>query len=121
MTDKRAEARLMCADMIEVSWQDASARTRSATAVLEDISKTGACLQLESPLPVGSQVGWSSEERSFSGVVRYCTFREIGYFAGVEFEPDSKWTPESYLPAHLLDVTTLVEEPKGPSPAKPPQ
>jgi hypothetical protein len=40
--------------------------------------------------------------------VRYCVYREIGYFAGVEFEPQSKWSRKTYKPQHLLDLQQLV-------------
>jgi hypothetical protein len=42
------------------------------------------------------------------GKVRYCVFREIGYFLGVEFEPGNRWSLRSYKPQHLLDPRKLV-------------
>src|SRR5690349_11279370 len=38
MEERRTEVRMLCADIVEVSWQERSGRKRQATGVLEDIS-----------------------------------------------------------------------------------
>jgi len=48
----------------------------------------------------------------FTGRVRYCVYREIGYFVGVEFEPESRWSKETYQPQHLLDLQRLMKRVK---------
>jgi hypothetical protein len=40
--------------------------------------------------------------------VRYCIYREIGYFVGVQFTAGSKWTRKQFEPQHLLDLERLV-------------
>jgi hypothetical protein len=42
------------------------------------------------------------------GIVRYCVFREIGYFLGVEFEDGCRWSQRHFRPQHLLDPRKLV-------------
>ena len=42
------------------------------------------------------------------GRVRYCVFREIGYFIGIEFQPGNKWSQRLFRPMHLLDPRRLV-------------
>jgi hypothetical protein len=108
MAERRAELRSMCADMIEVRWRDRGGRSRRATALLEDISPSGACLQLEASVPAGVEIRWECPNHEFIGRVRYCSYREIGYFAGVEFEPSAKWSRRAYLPRHLLDLKRLL-------------
>jgi hypothetical protein len=54
MQERRSEVRMLCADMVDVSWKDSSGKTRRATALLEDISHSGACLQLETAVPLGA-------------------------------------------------------------------
>jgi len=98
----------MCADMIEVRWRDKTGKSRSATALLEDISPSGACLQLETAVPAGVEINWDCPNQEFVGRVRYCSYREIGYFAGVEFDPGAKWSKRAYLPRHLLDLKRLL-------------
>lgn len=99
---------MLCADMVELSWKDGSGRDWRAMALLEDISASGACLQMESAVPLGVEVQWRSPKQEFSGYVRYCVYREIGFFLGVEFEVSSKWSRKSYRPQHLLDLRSLV-------------
>lgn len=108
MQERRTEARMLCADMVEVTWEEGSGRKRQYTGLLEDISSSGACLQLETAVPLGVEIHWRSPKREFTGVVRYCVFREIGYFIGVEFDPDSKWSKQAYKPQHLLDLKKLM-------------
>ncbi len=108
MQDRRTEARMMCADMVEVAWKDSAGRRRRSMALLEDIARSGACLQLETPLPEGIDIQWNSSGQSFRGRVRYCVYREIGYFAGIEFNPTSKWSDTAYSPQHLFDPRRLL-------------
>ena len=95
--------------MVEVCWEERSGKLRRATALLEDISASGACIQLEMPVPLGVEIRWTSPKPEFKGRVRYCIYREIGYFAGVEFESKSRWSKSVFMPRHLLDPQTLVK------------
>jgi hypothetical protein len=113
MQDRRSEARMLCADMIEVDWTDLAGNSARSLALLEDISPSGACLQLETALPVAAQVRWDSPKQSFQGNVKYCVYREIGYFVGVQFEQTCKWSKRTYKPQHLLDLKRLTEPGKN--------
>jgi hypothetical protein len=112
MQERRTEVRMLCADMVEVCWKDQAGRARKATGLLEDISASGACLQMETDVPLEAQIHWESPQQAFAGRVRYCVYREIGYFIGVEFEPESRWSKETYRPQHLLDLQRLMERGK---------
>jgi hypothetical protein len=106
--ERRSEARMLCADMLEVRWKDRAGKEHKATALLEDIASSGACLQLETPIPLGVEIGWDSPKQFFAGYVRYCVYREIGYFIGVEFGKASRWSKNTYRPQHLLDLKRMV-------------
>jgi len=95
--------------MLEIRWEEANGGKRRAVALLEDISQSGVCLQMESPIPVGAEIFWKSAHQEFAGVVRRCTYREIGYFVGVEFSPGFQWSEESFHPQHLINVQELAE------------
>lgn len=118
MQERRSEIRLLCADLVEVHWKDASGKSHRTSALLEDISVSGACLQMEAPMPVGARVCWSGpaargkarRSKEFVGVVRYCEYQEIGYYLGVEFESTSKWSRRKYRPRHLLDWKRLLKQ-----------
>lgn len=108
MTERRTEPRMLCADLVDVRWKDKTGKGRRVIANLEDISSSGACLQLDEQVAPGTEVHVSYPRGEFVGVVRYCMFREIGYFVGLEFAPDSKWSKDDYKPMHLLDPRTLM-------------
>lgn len=107
MQERRSEARLLCADVVRVSWKTPHSKAHKTSALLEDISASGACLQTEAPVPVGAQVCWRSPKKEFRGTVRYCEYQEIGYFVGVEFDTGSKWSRKAFKPQHLLDLEIL--------------
>ena len=114
MRDRRSEIRMLCADMVEVGWIDNEGKRGQALALLEDISPSGACLQLEMAIPMAAQVSWESPKQMFNGSVRYCVYREIGYFVGVQFDESCKWSKKTFRPQHLLDLKRLMNAgPKG--------
>ena len=100
---------MMCADLVDVRWRDKSGRSRRAVANLEDISASGVCLQVDVQVPLTTVVRISYPQGEFLGVVRYCQFKEIGYYLGVQFEGGSKWSKMRFKPQHLLDPRRLVK------------
>jgi hypothetical protein len=111
MRDRRSETRLLCADLVEVQWRTKNGRKHSIVANLEDISSSGACLQLDEPVPVYSIVKITYPTGNFEGTVRYCVYREIGYFVGIQFEPGYRWSQKEFEPQHLLDPRVLDTDP----------
>ncbi|MBL0156495.1 MAG: PilZ domain-containing protein [Bryobacterales bacterium] len=107
MKEQRSEERNLCADLVEIHWKDSSGRNRQATANLEDISPSGLCLQVDVPIPVYSEVRITYPSGEYTGVVRYCQFKEIGHYVGVQFEPGCRWSKTEYNPLHLLDLGEL--------------
>ena len=100
--------RMLCADMIDVRWKARSGTEQWTTAILEDISSSGACLQVEEPIPLGVEIHWDQPRQKFQGYVRYCVYQEIGYFVGVEFDASFKWSKKAFKPQHLLDLQTMM-------------
>lgn len=108
--ERRSEVRMLCADMVEVSWSDDSGRARRATALLEDIARSGACLQFEHPVPIDTEVRIKCPNETLEGTVRYCVYREIGYFVGVKFSPGFQWSRRQFEPEHLLDLEEMMKK-----------
>ena len=108
MLERRIETRLLCADLVDVQWKDQTGRVRRGVANLEDISLSGASLQVERPVPLGTPFRITYTNGTLMGTVKYCVFREIGYFLGVEFEPGHQWSQRNFRPQHLLDPRHLV-------------
>jgi len=69
-------------------------------------------VQLDVPIPLRVGIRVQCGENSLEGVVRYCIYREIGYFTGIEFAPDHRWNRQEFEPQHLLDLSMLVEREK---------
>lgn len=109
MAERRFETRMMCADLVDVRWKDKAGRSREVTAILEDISLSGACLQFDAAVPLKTNVMISYPKGELQGRVRYCVFREIGYFVGIEFAPDCRWSRAQFRPQHLLDLRQLLD------------
>jgi len=110
MVERRSEARLLCADLVQVEWTEHSGRKRRTVANLEDISRSGAGLQVDTEIPLNTRVSIYLPNKHLTGVVRYCVFREIGYFTGVRFEEGQKWSERDYTPLHMFDPRKLVVE-----------
>jgi hypothetical protein len=108
MEDRRIEPRLMCAELVELEWRDKSGRQRSEMANLEDLSVFGACIQCENLVKRGTPVVIRYGNGELPGVVRYCFYRDEGYFLGIEFSEGCKWSSEHFQPKHLLDFRALV-------------
>lgn len=108
MPERRAEARFLCADLVRVEWCDRVGKARSTSAVLEDISPSGACLQFEKSVPLETVLHVRHSKGELVGRVKYCLFRDIGYFVGVQFAPAKRWSRDAYAPEHLLDLEQLV-------------
>jgi len=106
MKERRAELRLWCSDLIKARLE--GAEPVELMANLEDISPSGACVQLEQPVAAGAGISLRLGRRRFNGRVMYCVHNEIGYFAGVRFDPGTKWSRKLYEPKHLLDPTQVV-------------
>src|SRR5271155_4098983 len=108
MLDRRVEPRMLCADLVDVQWKDQSGRTRRGVANLEDISLSGACLQVDRPVPLGTDFRITYPNGELLGKVKYCVFREIGYFLGIEFDPGMRGPRGLSRPQLLLAPRRLV-------------
>src|SRR6267378_2978302 len=108
MLRERSESRMLCADLVEIRWKDKTGRGRKATAILEDISASGACVQLDGPIPQNTVVKICHPKGQLQGAVRYCVYRDIGYFIGLQFEAGSKWSRRQFQPQHMLDMPRLL-------------
>ena len=99
---------MLCADLVDVKFKDQTGRTRHSVANLEDISLCGACLQVDRPVALRTALLISYPNGELTSKVKYCVFREIGYFLGIEFELGSRWSQRHFRPQHLLDPRRLV-------------
>ena len=102
---------MLCADLVSIRWTDKVGRIKRAVANLEDISLSGACLQLDEPIPLNTVLRIGHPKGQLLGHVRYCVYREIGYFLGIQFEEGSNWSRKIFRPQHLFDPRKLLSRP----------
>ena len=107
MVERRIERRLLCADMVQVEWRHRTGDLCNTTAILENISRTGACLQTDVPIPVEELVQVRHGSKTLEGRVSYCTYQDIGYFTGISFTGKRHWSERFFRPKHLVDPAEL--------------
>jgi hypothetical protein len=115
MTERRYEGRFLCADLVRVDWQGTAGPFRTMEAVLEDISPMGACVQVEERIPLGTALTisvTSGEHSQFTGEVSYCVYRDYGYFVGVRFASEHRWSSGVFEPQHMTNLEALGLEEK---------
>ena len=108
-----AEPRLLCSDLVTLLLHGPRVATRELTAVLEEISVHGACVQLEDAIPLETSVRFlfarSAGGNDLTGTVIRCAQQPgLGYFAEIQFSPGCTWSPELYRPMHLFDPRDLA-------------
>jgi hypothetical protein len=109
MDERRIENRFACADLVRVEWLEEQGIVRATEAVLEDISRVGACIEVENQIPLGVAINIRLTNTLLFGRVCYCVFRDYGYFVGIRFSDNSKWSSVSAEPAHLTDLRQIAE------------
>jgi hypothetical protein len=110
--ERRSESRLWCSDLVQLWWKPEGRWKRKGLGVLEDISPSGACVQLEDPVPKGVAVRIKHPDWKVEGEVRYCLYRDHGYFVGVKLADNFKWSEAVFRPKHLLDPQSVISKKK---------
>ncbi len=99
---------MMCAELVEVRWDDKAGRRHRDVANLEDISLSGACVQLETPVQKGTRITVNYGDGEMPATVRYCLYRDLAYFLGLQFDDGCKWSTKRFRPQYMLDPRELV-------------
>ena len=81
---------------------------QTVEAVLEDISPLGSCVQVEERIPLDATISISVNAVHLSGIVSYCVYRDYGYFVGIRFSDETRWSPGIFKPRHLTNLKELV-------------
>lgn len=112
LQNRRLAARLLCAEMVELTWRDATGREVHKVGNLEDISESGFCFQVEDALKAGTPVRLRySPKGELRGTVRYSIRRDDAYVLGVQLDEGSEWSTRQFRPGHLLDPRELKVKP----------
>ena len=98
---RRKEDRELCADLVKVQWKSESGRLHTEWAILGDISPSGACLEMEEPIPSDTLLSLEFPTDRCQARIKYCIFDKINYLLGVTFEQGYRWSRGRYKPNHL--------------------
>lgn len=117
MKERRSERRQLCSDLARISWTDTAGTEHVETAIIDDLSAQGACVQIECDVAPGTRVRLSFPARDYEAVVRHCAHQPpLGYIAGLQFPQGSDWPDNCYEMRHRFDPKWL-ERPDGVPPA----
>lgn len=105
--ERRARKRLLCSDLVQISWIGSNDSRHSEIVILENLSTDGAGLFTGVPLPEGIAVQLAVRDRQLTGIVRQCQFRQNGYIIGLQLTSP---VAETLVPEHLLDPSLLALE-----------
>lgn len=94
--ERRRSPRYLCSHLVEVRTQDLG------PAVLEDLSREGAGIAVETPVTPGAELELITPGLRTRAQVRYCLPRETDYRVGVEFLNGVRWQPSLWQPDHLF-------------------
>lgn len=110
--DRRRQARRLCSELVEVTFDDQQGHSITTVALVEDLSENGLCVSSSLPISPGRLVRLRAEGMASNGVVRYCELGDYSYLVGVELKPGwrGEWTPR-----HELSLSQLDDEGGGAS------
>ena len=103
MNERRVEQRFMCSDLVTVELEN---QGQTVVANLEDISPSGACLEMQQAVHTGAKMVLHCSGCRLRGEVRYCVFHQTGYQVGLQLT-ECRWSKENYEPQHLLDAPLI--------------
>lgn len=101
---RRTHKRLLCSDLVQLSWTGTDGSRHSEVVILENLSQAGVGLFTGVPLATGTTVHLALKDQTLTGRVRQCVFRQNGYILGLEI---SSPADGNLLPEHLLDISLL--------------
>ena len=96
MGDRRFATRIARADPVDLRWQDQAGQIQQGLAQLTDISPSGASVQAQRPLRMGTILTLHYQNEDLPATVRHCVKRGTVYVLGVEFRGGYRWSPHSH-------------------------
>lgn len=105
--------RHLCSNLVSIQLPASAGRNREVVGNLEEISPSGAYLNVEQPVATGLAVRMfctdSQGAHEFKGAVLGCSHDPVtGYYIELRFRPGSEWSPEIFQPTHMLRADTVL-------------
>src|ERR1700726_1575914 len=130
MDARNIEPRTVLWAVAEISWEDQTGTPYHAPATLEDISVSGACIRVKTPVTVGSKLVVKWQREQFFAVARNCRSDGRDFLLGVRRDTNpqsclpskqiaSPQAPETVRPESTGGVTKVLPPPPTKSPSNP--
>ena len=74
-------------------WEDQLGRKHQGAAQLANISPSGASVEVQSPVRIGTKLLLDYQNQELCGKVKYCVLQRSGYRLGIEFQDGNRWSP----------------------------
>ncbi len=103
MTERRAQPRLLDADLVLVSWEDDHANRLIQLGNVEDISLNGLGFIVDDPIRPGTRISISYGDEKLTAIVMHnAKHYDGGYFTGIEFLEESRNSAAHFQPELLI-------------------
>jgi hypothetical protein len=86
MRQYRSEQRKPLHTTADLSWEIGAGYTRSGKATVQDISRSGMGLLVQTPLAVGAALKIKTEDNSYTAIVRRSIRQGVNFLLGVQFQ-----------------------------------
>jgi hypothetical protein len=111
---RQTDDRYLCSEIVKVFYEDDFQNTRQSVANLEEISSRSVTLLCDQELKAGRPVSICLKDHDLYGTVASATYeRHLGWFAVVQLEPSSEWSPHWFLPEHSFRVGAVASADTG--------
>src|SRR4051812_30849845 len=94
--------RHLCSQIVSITEVD-NLKARPLPANLEEIGRSSVIVLTSGRVKRGTKVMIHCGNRALKGIARSCRFDPVlGFFVSIRLNWDSRWSPEWFLPEHLL-------------------
>ncbi|MGH9631409.1 MAG: hypothetical protein ACRD7E_24155 [Bryobacteraceae bacterium] len=100
---------MLCSELVPIWTKRGDRWEPEGVGVLEDVSASGFCVQLDRSVPLDMTVKIECNGGVLTGEVRHCSYRSIGYFTGVKLDEESRAGLQIERIEHLLDPGKLLK------------
>jgi hypothetical protein len=100
-----ANANFLCSELVNVKFIDDSGQPQIVSANLEEISHGGMTLLIDRTVPIGTPVSLEAQGHTLRGRITHTEHDDLlGWYLGVKLSARSPWSPDLFVPDHLLAV-----------------
>jgi hypothetical protein len=111
VSPKTLQYRTWCSDMLNLCVASESGRPRKLNVILEEIWPTGALFQTGMRIPPLSRLWFSCAGYRFHGrVVARKSYKHLGYFVEMRFDPGCRWSVRHYRPKYFFNPLLLLAD-----------